>query len=274
LFSVISNLDNYFVTKQNESNIYGIILPKKDQKLRIFKKGILIQDFDKTSLYDYSLIDLKLTEARKVADDWGLRYEAGKTLDYATLDVKKNVVNAIINDHKIWESTLASHFDNGDWRTAFESIYNDKVLIANESYEQSSILKEIEKAGKVVVVIKSHELYHALEKLGVKTVKNWKTAKKAYNFIPFIIPEDKKEKTTKILEFFGYTKQLRFYDDIVDEAGFYNQVEDYIALSVSTVLSSDLYSTLVHELIHWKYRVDDETRAYQDICTELIANLI
>lgn len=275
LFSVIQNLDSYFVTKHIEENIYGKVLPKKDTKLRIFKKGILIQEYDKKSLFDYSLIDLKLTEARQVASDWDLTYYAGWALNKASLNVKKQVINAIIADEKVWEGSPAFVFkEESSWRQAFESVYSDSILIANESYEHSNIVKQIEEAGKTVLIVKNYNLYSSLEALGIPTVKNWKIAKKEYNFIPFYFPDAKKEKVQKILDFFGYSKQIRFYDDIVDEAGFYNQVEDYIALSVSTVLSSDLESILVHELIHWKYKVDDETRAYQDICTDLIASLI
>jgi hypothetical protein len=145
--------------------------------------------------------------------------------------------------------------------------------LAPQFLSESGTIDYVE-AGKTVLIIKNYNLYSSLEALGVATVKNWKIAKKEYNFIHFYFPDEKKQKIKKILDFFGYSKQIRFYDDIVDEAGFYNQVKDYIALSVSTVLSSDLESTLVHELIHWKYRVDNETRAYQDICTELIASLI
>lgn len=275
LFSVINNLDSYFVTKQIEANYHGKILPKKDTKLRIYKKGILIQEYDKTSLFDYSLKDLDLTEARQVADDWQLNYEIGWTLNNSSLNTKKQVVNAIIADDKIYEGNVAWKFkDESSWKEAFESIYNANVLIANEAYEHNTIIKNIEQAGKSVIIIRNLNLYNSLEELGVKTVKNWKTAKKEYNFIPFYFPDEKKQKVQKILDFFGYSRPIKFYDDIVDEAGFYNQVEDYIALSVSTVLSSDLESTLVHELIHWKYRVDDESRAYQDVCTELIAKLI
>jgi len=274
LFSVLNSIDSFFVTKEIEDNYEGSLLPKKDTKLRIFKKGILIQEFDQTSIFDYSLSHLQLTEARQVASDWDLNYHSGLLLNSCSIETKKQVINAIIANDKIFESNLCARFCDSEWKQAFELIYNESVLIASEIHEHSAIVKSITNAGKTVVIINSFGLFEALEKLGVKTVKNWQQTKKAYNFIPFYIPTEKQAKVQKILDFFSYDKQLRFYDDIVDEAGFYNQVENYIALSVSTVLSSDLYSTLIHELIHWKYRVEDESRAYQDICTELIASLI
>lgn len=273
LFSVLNNIENYFVTKQIEKNYKGKILPKKDSKLRIYKKGILIQDFDKKSIFDYSLNYLELTEARKVADDFDMKWETRYLLNNSSIESKKKIINSLIQDENLYEGSLGD-FESNDWRKAFELIYSEDVIITNEIYENKKVIKNAQKSGKNVIIIKNYNLFNSLEKLGVPTLKNWKKEKFEYNFIPFAVPQNKKVGVDKILEFFNYNNQIRFYDDITEEAGFYNQKENYIALSVSTALSSDLYSTLVHELIHWKFKVEDESRAYQDICTDLISKLL
>lgn len=274
----VSNFDNYFST--NKKVLFecakGRILAKSGDNANVFRKGIRCFTTNKNSIFDYDFTDISIDENRLVKYFWQID-ESVWDLIYRCTN-KEVIMNILHNchDHNFIEgcisdiSSINSSFCSDEFKECIKSINLAPKGMAG-------MLKPDEIMNHVIVPTKVFSSFRGI--LGDENVGD-------------------KFKVTRLGGMFREIDSNPLYDatllqatDFLKECGF--DVSYLIQLAIfddkdvlgcahdNKIILSDVclerginevVNTIIEEVIHLKYGVQDETRAFQTaIITEFIS---
>lgn len=276
----VSNFDNYFATNKKvlfECSL-GRILEKSGTKANIYRKGVRCFNANKTSVFDYDFNDIDIDENRLVKyfweveeKIWGLIYQCDKK------DVILNVLHNSAN-MEYMEGCLSdiSTINGSNVSDSFRECLTS-INLAPHGY--AGLLKPDEVHNHIIVPTKIFKSVRALipdENVGDKFKVNIKGA--LYREI-----EINELYTATIKEAQYFLKECGMevnYGIIV--AMFDCKEIMGCAMGEKIILSdvclergvNEVVNTIIEEYIHLKYKVLDETRAFQTaIITEFVSYL-
>lgn len=280
----VSKFDDYFA--QNREVIfecdYGRILAKSSNPtLTLFRKGIRCFETEKESIFDYDLNNISIDENRLVSYSWQVpSYIWNLVYQCTDQDVIRQVLFGCKKSNMI--EYISSDFNsvNPSWM----------------SEEFKSVLKEIEIAPvglsgllSVEEIAKTVVLPNLIFEHAQSVVKNENIQSKfrVYkNGIYRIIDISPLAEATinKALDFFtecNYTNPLQYEIKVArfekgDILGTIDIDDNCIILSDICISKGiqTVIETIIEEYIHLKYKVKDETRAFQDAAINEIVNVL
>lgn len=276
----VSNFDNYFATNKKvlfECEL-GRILEKTGTKANIYRKGVKCFISNKTSVFDYDFNEIDIDENRLVKYFWEVEEKIWGLLYACT---KKDVILSVLHNssnHEYMEGCLS------DVSTLNASVVSDEFRDCLRSinlapYGYAGLLKDDEIHNHVIVPTKVFKSVRALipdENVGDKFKVNIKGA--LYREIE-ITPLY--EATIKEAQYFLKECGLEISYPII-AAMFDNKDILGCAMKEQIILSdvclergvNEVVNTIIEEYIHLKYKVADETRAFQTaIITEFVSYL-
>lgn len=140
-----------------ETNDHGKIFKPLGEKARIYKRGIFVKELDRSSLFDYDLMHLKLTESRS-ADSWDIERAVKDVLLSSTLSTRRKVLFeaevAKKEGRDLYEMDLSFY----DWdpctqtslSEAFTEEYGEEAVLCEGS---EIVVDSIESMGKRAVTL-------------------------------------------------------------------------------------------------------------------------
>lgn len=176
-----SSIDTMFLHFKNPNLLSEKLLPKKTQenKVLIYKKGVLVGYEDGESVFDYNLDDLQVDESRN-ASSWDIRYAVAKALGSSKPGQIASILNAQVEGRDIWESKLDYNYlydmyeseekrneKKEVYQTAFRIIAGDNGIITQGT---KHITEVVERKGFKPLKV-SPSWFTALEKYEVPTEK-------------------------------------------------------------------------------------------------------
>jgi len=276
----VSNFDNYFATNKKvlfECSL-GRILEKSGTKANIYRKGVRCFNANKTSVFDYDFNDIDIDENRLVKyfweveeKIWGLIYQCDKK--DIILNVFHNSANMEYMEGCLSDiSTINSSTVSDQFRECLSSIN-----LAPRGY--AGLLKSDEVHNHIIVPTKIFKSVRALipdENVGDKFKVNIKGA--LYREIEI---NPLYEATIKEAQYF--LKECGMDVDYEIIVAMFDCKEIMgCAMNEKIILSdvclekgvNEVVNTIIEEYIHLKYKVADETRAFQTaIITEFVSYL-
>lgn len=153
LRQVVDNLEYYIrSTGLIEETGTGRIYSRLGEKCRIYKQGIFVTELPVSSLYDYDLFDLNLTESR-TATVSDIRWAIAELLATCSLERRVEFIKAVTNtQEKLIERDLYYHDWNKSvvqkWREAFDEAFPDGMLCFNPS---ENVAQSVKASGRTPV---------------------------------------------------------------------------------------------------------------------------
>lgn len=288
-----NSLNIMFMHFTRQSYLKNFLVPKTgvlDDKVHIYKKGVLVCLMNGKSVYDYNFSDdLELDESRN-AQHYEIRYHlAGRLKDFS-VDELSNVMKHVKADKTYFESDLNYGYAklNDYWsegakadyrkkyRDAWDKAFTDKAVLCptpelsgfiyakglspvnmmSSSWNEILISYGIPSASDILNGIEQN---HGQEVEVTEVVKN--TFDFAWSI--FVKYEMTNTKNPPVLKCYRPLQNGN-----MQEFGLCCEKDGCIYINVD-IGGADLLKTCIHELIHWVTSSEDCTRDYQDACLRL-----
>jgi hypothetical protein len=288
------NLNNFFLLGEN--NIKGILKKDTPSDLIVYKMGVRVVDECSpenistrlpVSIFNYNIPTIPLNEER-VADRWQIEHLSSRLLltaeDSDTVlklyNLISNESNSSVFEYKLLEAT-SYHTPSDQWlRTIEAQPYNLAPKSAINGIIESRGEKFF-KQNKIKGI--PDNLYNRFtEAFGAAFTKNIENIKGITgDFVELNITKNQQKVIDKALDLLSKAgvdiaypiKVVSFFKDssVVGLAK-----NETIYLSDKTFDTGLLFvmSTIIEEYIHLKHSVRDETRKFQDVALNLLANVI
>lgn len=278
----MQNFSLYFSTNTDPlfKSSHGEILPKKSDKANIYRKGVrcVPNSFSKKSFFDYNFNEIAIGENRLYRNYWDV---SARIWDNIMSCTDESIINTVLkgcNDSEYAEgdvsnfSSIEPSFSSSVFRDyVSKNMFcpNSYIMLLDDDevklyiylpdkifYSLKSIIKDNCPHGLRTEAGKKADLYRIIER---PTQLQEATLVKAKEFLSECYPEmvDAKIEIVKFSK--SSTLGMAVQDEILIS-------EKSLDLGVG-----DTINTLIHEYIHIKYGVPDESRAFQDaVITELV----
>lgn len=270
------NIDDYF--SMNKKVLFesptGKILKKHSSKARIYRRGILVYETEMDSVFDYDLYDLPINEDRVVQYNWyiwELMYKLMQECDNESIIrsfLTEGMESKNIEANASSVSTVGFTYLNDAW----DNVLKDKNLCPKSmgGYVQDT---DVPKTFFIV-----DKLYNAISqaKKEILTPRSFRVADNGTIYKEVKDADKLYEKLADVMDFFIDCKFPIPYSIIF--GNFKDGVimgcadEDKIVLSPKSFDKGIHYvaNVIIEELIHIRYKVEDETRAFQDSSIDLL----
>jgi len=280
----VGRFDDYFSDNKMVlfENKYGRILAKHNNKANFYRKGIKVLETNKNSLYDYDVNYVTITEDRLVKYDWNVSEKIWNLLYSCTIpDIIQNVLqnshisglleNSINEYATLLTSDISEEFKLELKKGRFCSINMGGYLTDTEKlstrmlqpklFDSIKYILEDENLGGQFRVGRGGIMYREFKPSPLHAA----TIQKAIEFF----------NESKFIEPLEYEIVCAIFDDKKIN-GYADNDNDKIILSNIGIEQGVNYviEIIIEEYIHLKYKVYDETRAFQDaIIRELVTQL-
>jgi hypothetical protein len=154
------------------------ILPKVDNKLRVYCHDVLVYSSKNNSIFDYRFDKIELNEERTVKSDYSLNF-AIETAICSTNSKKviEKVIDSCISTRKFHEFENGSNFAYIDgynfdshWVEYFKSTYGENAVIVDKATSQMNIDATLKVNGLKGFVINSDPAYKLLKTSGIPCI--------------------------------------------------------------------------------------------------------
>lgn len=282
LMQVIASSNNYFIFGETPLHQWETVkVYDKDNprsKCKIFRNGVLVYIYNKPSLYNYDIADLRLTEDRSAASEW---------------DIDNNIGGAIANisDKHFAETILSATTDDVEFVAQSFAVYSDqnpKMLEAARKYILAPAGTE-----QMISPDESTKFVHSafynklMEYEGMRSAVKYSAGDVTWDDREFT--EEEKAKLTKAIaalhsHSFPITHEVRgakFHKSgLLGMAGGIAKATPGQKV-MAIFLSSDafintrlLIGTLVEEELHLAKNVRDNSRPMQDALLDVITRMV
>lgn len=235
--------------------------------VRVYRRGILVWQDRRDSVYDWNLKDIEIDEDRK-ADGWVVGYDVAAAMAAAPDAIKR----AILLQPESWEQSIVGRYslskDDGAWKSAL----GNRVFATRE---QVAFFAEDRPPNTLVVSDGMAKMLpqgqSILSKLRVRG-----------NAKPLRKPVEPSEMATlsrclALVRRFASIelKDISFVETFQDDS-----VQGTCDLTTGKIqvkqgLSfEEMLETLIHEVIHRLSRAEDATRRYESYCVSVIKDLL
>lgn len=273
-------------------------LPKRkpeENKIYIYKKGVLVSYLNGKSVFDYNLGDeLTLDESRN-AQEWDVKYSIARSLRNESPQSLAKIFKSIIEDPTVWEAKL------------------DQSYLQNDSYAKPEVQEKRKQAMKEAwesvtgpnSVITSSKLALAsfIERKGYKPIAlegGWAKALESYDILSDskvlskneldgkIVGEPTKEmldctqRVWALIEKFNLTNGktipgVKSFTSIMDGGcstmGYYLPGGNDIYLHSSLGAGKEMFKTCLEEVVHYVTGSTDGSRDLQQFLFDLITDM-
>lgn len=273
-------------------------LPKRfpnDDKVLIYKNGVLVNHCPGKSVFDYNLGDeLTLDESRN-ANEWDVRYAVSQGLRNESPDNLATIIKGVINNPDCWEAKLdSSYLSNNSYadpatqtkrKTAFkeawEKVAGPKGVVTTGSVALSSFVQE--KGFTPVTLPESWG--KALESYDVPTETKVLSRNELDGKILSEPTEDMINCTKKVwtlLEAFNLTNNkpmpnVKGFMSVMDGSsqtlGYFIPGGDTIYLHTSLGQGKMMFKVALEEIVHYTTGSDDKSRDIQDFLFNLVTEM-
>jgi hypothetical protein len=278
-------------------------LPKDslEAPLRVYRKGVLVGEFECHSLFNYNLNDVSINEARVVTIG-----NAACDVSFLIRDANPSIIEtylrAYAEDKDVFEVTKVSSWGlrqssweqenesqtynrrRQSWATAISNILGDHTVYA-DSHEGAAAAQ---RKGYRAISVKS-EMFGIVKSWGARTVYDIVDQFEAEGYIkaPLTVAQDDLcAQVWDVLEEIHVTKgkdrpKVEGFYHVMDAGstlkGYYDRKRETVGLSKDTLdtgLGFDLIFTLIEEYGHYITGASDETRDFQDWAFRVAARFI
>jgi hypothetical protein len=284
---VCKNIKDYFVFEPIFSCEHGSIhAKKKEDKMRIYKQGIFVQESVMTGLYDYECSNIELSESRTLKHLGDAADEVLKIFSESPINLKREFLRYCDNNKKAFELNSAWSLTNAlynidQWADAFYSEFGEKSVIHDNVVIPDYISEKI-KMHKYNVVILQDPLFKFLKKK-IKTLEELTSSYEELQYHKLEIDEHKLPTITKAIEkakkIFKINVPVALFDPVTDlehnTGGVFLPRRKEILINKNRCSSlEEFLPILIEELIHAETGADDGSRAFQDCAIKKISQLI
>ena len=268
---------------------HGSILPKREKgQAQIYHRGVWVQETveDHSSLFDYELREIRLTESRS-ADWYNVRIVMASLLAHAPVSITSRVLEAILKKGmRCYEETVlrqvswATDVETGvNWRESFHALFGtNAVLTRNEKiYVEKLLAKKMQP-----VICENTDLYSILVRSGVSDAINALTAEDKDPSSYSLPSSHTQSRFDEIWQAFvemelttsrSKPKLMVFRDDISSgRLGFYQQGTCYVSERI--VGCEEERIVHIEEICHHLCGYNDETREFQTFLLSIIGKLL
>ena len=292
-----SQLHDYFLHFRNPEMLKMKCLPKKNpdvDKVRIYKKGVLVCTVKGKSVYDYNLDNsLTLDESRN-ASEWNVKYAVAKSLKQESSATLATIIEAVANTPDLWEGTLdASYLTVDQWDTedskqkvkavfqeAFTKVAGPKGVLSSNTPGIESFITE-----KGFVPFRVNSVWQkVLEDCGISSEKTVLSHNELEGKIISDPTEEMVSVTNKVWELFktfNLTNNkecpgVKGFESIMEGGsqtfGYYIPGDNKIYLHTS-LGGKLMFKVVLEEVVHYVTGASDNSRDIQDFLFNLITSI-
>lgn len=273
-------------------------LPKRnptEEKVLIYKKGVLVAYVPGKSIFDYNLGDeLTLDESRN-AHDWDVKYSVAKGLQNETADNLATIIKGVVADKDVWEGKLDSNYLQCDSyatteikekkKTAFQDAWvkvaGPKGVVTSGSVALSSFVTE---KGFTPVHV-SEDWAKALESYDVPSETKVLSRNELDGKILSDPTQDMINCTKQVwtlFEAFNLTNNkpmpnvkgfMSIMDGCSQTMGYFIPGGDTIYLHTSLGVGRMMFKVALEEIVHYTTGSDDKSRDIQDFLFNLVTEM-
>jgi hypothetical protein len=258
-----------------------------DQLLRVYRKGVIIGDHYRRSLFTYNSADIKVNECRTI-DSADCRSMVTTIIQNAPENFLKRFLQALKDNQEYFEldyQTIVGIYPDEEerevWKLAINSIFGDDILCSS----QASALRVAEKGYGTFVVTDCR--YALLKRAGMCTANEVLSEEENAGITILSTPPSPAlsktfDKIWGILKSNNFTHnknkpELKIFShqgsDTSTTKGFYKNNVVYInSHDDSDNLSS--YHTVLHEVAHHITGAQDYTQCFQEWSYQVAAHII
>lgn len=284
---IATKLNDYFCNEPVFSCEYGALHTKRNNKMRVYKQGIYIQDYSRGSLYDYEFSAINLTESRMIKYDGDISEHAFKIYSEAPLKIKREFLRYCNYNDSAAELIMSYSFTTGylfnidQWAEAFISEFGERAVIHNKN-TISDVLREKVEMHKYKIIVLINPLYSFL-KNKIQTLEELTSSydELQYHQIePDIKIKEYIDQAKDILySIFPKIPEIKVFEPItnleINTAGVYLPRKNIILLNQKQCTGlNHVLETLIEELIHYETQAEDMSRAFQNFAITKIKELL
>lgn len=294
----INNIENYFLCiKRNYNPNVRVLAKAMSGPCRIYRKGVLVGQFNTNSLFDYNFPDVPLNESRVINQNQAKDCCGHALLVYSRDDQLDKFVRDILlcenTNNDLWENTLSQ------WNLSPEYMYDTKTAQdrLNKSIERvlgmgvlcsNEMEREMVKSKGLHGIIPKKDMYPVLARSAVRKSRDvlsdaeslGHTVVPATNIVNEVL--DKVwNKLSDLNLLNGRDKPpVACFNSAVNAErktlGYCNATFDkiYIHEDISNDNGNQLYSVMLEEVAHYITRAMDCTRDFQTFFIGLAARLM
>jgi len=278
LEDLMMNFDEYFVRDREPifECKYGRIYNKTGSKARVYRKGIKVMETDKTSLFDYDINELEITEDRVAKYQWNIAEKIWRMIFLSDVNyIHRKILNNINNENLI-ENNSGNYYAKSEelntlWIHSLEGL---QIFDKN----MSGWLSDQERLK--TTFLPSWLYTHLIDKIGnILKPKSLTSSSNGMIYEEVEINDVRANILTDAMDFFNDAKFRFDYKTKVvdfrrtDILGSIDKDNRLILIDIKAIDAGkdEVINTIIEEYIHLKYGVGDETRGFQtSVITELI----
>lgn len=239
---------------------------------KLYVKDIYVGELPKHSDFGYNLYRLELNTDRNYPNYWDLLWRIGKLLSQVDdEEIIKQIINACRNNTLESDAHLTDL--NEKWGEVVIKMFGESLVIGTQSELNSKVSYE----GGTMITFKNEYLIRGLQNAGIpeasEYIKEKSEERRDRNLKSFYEISERKQEQVKIawsmvqqldmfenIPFNKYIDSgwLMFYDKYSNEEGFAETGGKMIRLAVGEChIWTNIFPTIVHELIHTHYEAED-----------------
>ncbi len=247
---------------------------KTGKKMRLFSKGVFIQERDEESVWDWNL-NLKLNRDRNQAENWELAYEISRY--FRTSGTQEDFEKIL---------THPECFEIKNLNLYYSSTRKDEMIAAFHAvFGQKAVLPSTRGYTNQLAIIKGFEIVNCpgnLERWGVPTADD--VIPKMGGFKEVTVPAKFLAEAAEVLDILEVPAIIKFFEDfheapegeaVVDNGNIVCWLNEHLLMPGRRSLR---LSTIAHELAHIKSKAGDTSINFEYsltmFCGKLLEKLI
>jgi hypothetical protein len=279
VMKIYGNCGKHFLRLRDTKAVFdfegGKLWPKYDSEgTRIYRRGVLVFESPRASVFDYEFNDIDITEERK-SSDWDVNYKFGHSVDLFPRDAKAKIIHALSRDGFEAHCDYIGGLASGDWKELFK----DQVA-ANSNLLDSAVGIYLPK--NCIRVTEKWE--NALGATGVTTSSAYLSRVHKAGGIP-VAPTEIEEKgilwAIEFVQKFGYVVDRDKIEVFICpkngyRMGEFDKESGKILIARNCIAKGRHYlvSTLIEEIFHRDSGFGDQTREFQTFTFEKIVGMM
>lgn len=292
----LKDLHKHFLVFDAKFDKKVAILPKAEPggDVRIYRKGVLVGEFDSPSLFDYNLNDIPLKETRVIGHS-DAREACAKALKRAPAPFIAEYMKALVEGRGCWETTeIDDYYLQGkSWEDGYEQVVEEWTEAAGQVLGERQVacttdheVEMVRKKGYEPVLV-NPEQGRVLASFQTRVAADVLNSVERKGRETFILSLDQEERCIKIwrrLEDLGVTNGLEAppfegFRDVMDAntntLGYYDFERGVVGIS-KDVIDADFLLTkvVIEECGHFVTKSGDCTRDLQDWMCRVAALLM